>query len=312
MESIGKLLKEKRIELGLSIAEVSKKTKLPITHIKAIESGNVQFFEHDLSYLSYYIRHYANGVGVDFETLRPEVEEVTQEWTQLIEIKDVHKHLNEEKEASPIESARAKIKQKRRKVDYSFLAFVSTTLLLVFLLLFVGIKYLPKLFASDPIDKPPITNPLPTDPEKPNEEKPNTENPNNENPGTEKPDDEKPPVQSGSMEIVRVDDTHYEIKNWKAEEEFNFEVKFGAAETWILTSVDKKTTTDPQSKVYKSGETMELKETASKGKTIMFHFGKMAKNEVYFMNEKVELSEKTETTKGVVKLYFTFVEEGAE
>lgn len=44
MEEIGRLLKEKRLELGLTIEEVSDQTRLTQKHIKALEEGNISFF----------------------------------------------------------------------------------------------------------------------------------------------------------------------------------------------------------------------------------------------------------------------------
>ena len=37
MEKIGNMLKEKRIELGMSVEDISEKTRLTTKHIKALE-----------------------------------------------------------------------------------------------------------------------------------------------------------------------------------------------------------------------------------------------------------------------------------
>ncbi len=63
MEEIGKLLKEKRLELGLTIEEVSEKTRLTQKHIKALEEGDISFFHDDLSYLRFFVKSYCEVFG---------------------------------------------------------------------------------------------------------------------------------------------------------------------------------------------------------------------------------------------------------
>ena len=48
MEKIGNMLKEKRIELGMSVEDISEKTRLTTKHIKALEEGDISFFHEDL------------------------------------------------------------------------------------------------------------------------------------------------------------------------------------------------------------------------------------------------------------------------
>lgn len=290
--NIGSLLREKRIEKNLSIDDIAQITKLTRNHIMAIENGDMEPFSKDLSYLSYYIRHYANAVGVDYDLLRDEVNEVTAEWTQTIDIASLPEHKKDR-----VVSKGPK-KAKTKKIDYSFMAFIVASILLVVLLLYLGIRYLPGLLTSDPIEKPNITSP-----EVPNE-KPSVEDPDGETP--------VPPVSNKDIEIVSIDDAHYEIRNWTAGEAVEFEVKFGAKKTWVALNVDGDAVKDPVSKVYEEDETIILKTESNKDRQVMFHLGVMAKNELYFEGKKIELTEKAANTKGVVKLYFTFVAEEGE
>jgi transcriptional regulator with XRE-family HTH domain len=290
--NIGSLLREKRIEKNLSIDDIAQITKLTRNHIIAIENGDMEPFSKDLSYLSYYIRHYANAVGVDYDLLRDEVNEVTAEWTQTIDIASLPEH---KKDKVVLKGPK---KAKTKKIDYSFMAFIVASILLVVLLLYLGIRYLPGLLTSDPIEKPNITTP-----EVPNE-KPSVEDPDGETP--------VPPVSNKDIEIVSIDDAHYEIRNWTAGEVVEFEVKFGAKKTWVALNVDGDTVKDPVSKVYEEDETIILKTESNKDRQVMFHLGVMAKNELYFEGKKIELTEKAANTKGVVKLYFTFVAEEGE
>ena len=67
MENIGKMLKEKRLELGLSIDDISEKTRLTPKDVKALEEGDMSFFHEDLSYLRFFVKIYCEAVNIDFE-----------------------------------------------------------------------------------------------------------------------------------------------------------------------------------------------------------------------------------------------------
>lgn len=286
MINIGNLLKEKRIEKNLSIDDIANITKLTRNHIIAIENGDIEPFRNDLSYLSYYIRHYANAVGIDYESLRDEVNEVTAEWTQTIDIVAVP----EGKDKTVKQSRKKAIK---KNLDYSFMAFVVATILLIVLFVYLGVRYLPGLISSEPIEKPGISTP-----ELPDNKPPVSE------PGTELP---TPPTTDKKIEIISVDDEKYEVINWNEDEEIEFEVKFGAKKTWVAVNEDGKTVADPVSKVYIEGESIKFTSNAVLDREIMFHLGVMANNEIFINGEKIKLTEKITNTKGVVKLRFRFV-----
>ncbi len=67
MDKIGSLLKQKRLEKGLTIEAVSEKTRLTIKHLKAIEEGDISYFRDDLSYLRFFLKAYCNALELDFE-----------------------------------------------------------------------------------------------------------------------------------------------------------------------------------------------------------------------------------------------------
>lgn len=316
VETIGKKLKEQRVSLGMTLDDVVLKTKMNRALIEALEQGDLSFFEKDLSYLAYYIRHYAKGIDLDYEELREEVEALTHDWTQTVQINEIHQRiiLNDDIKDSkvknddePKQQKKMKVKPKK-KIDYSFLAFITTTVLIIILLLYVGIRYLPTWMGTDPAEQPDID--IPT--QEPDTDKPGEGDGTN----TGDPDGEgetvKPVTPSEKIEIVMIDKYHYEIQNWNPNEAAKFEVKFVANQTWVAVNVDKKQVKDPVSKTYVAGESIVLNETAEKDKEIMFHLGKMMGNEFYFNGERIELDENVQKSSGVAKIYFKFVEKGEE
>ena len=66
MEKIGNMLKEKRIELGMSVEDISEKTRLTTKLFKALEEGEISFFHEDLSYFRFFVKSYCDACGIDF------------------------------------------------------------------------------------------------------------------------------------------------------------------------------------------------------------------------------------------------------
>ncbi|WP_223246850.1 helix-turn-helix domain-containing protein [Erysipelothrix rhusiopathiae] len=91
MEKIGLILQERRKEQGYSLEEMSVKTKLSTVQLSAIEEGNIQFFKDDLSYLSYFVRYYANALGIDYNELRNELDDTINAYTDSITVSQIKK-----------------------------------------------------------------------------------------------------------------------------------------------------------------------------------------------------------------------------
>ncbi len=64
MKQIGKELKEVREEKGISLEEISEKTKIQPRFLKAIESGNWRELPEEV-YLRGFLRTYADALGLD-------------------------------------------------------------------------------------------------------------------------------------------------------------------------------------------------------------------------------------------------------
>lgn len=296
MDQIGNLLKQRRLELGLSLEEVSARTKLTHTHLKAIEEGNIYYFKDDLSYLAYYVRYYATELGLNYDAIRFDVESLINDYTMSIDASQVRKRIeindNIKKKIGDQPQYRNPnlSKKKRRKLDLSFLAFIATAVLLFCLLVYLGINHAPSWFNQDPIDKPIVNKP---------EEKPD---PDVEEPGDE-PNDI---VDENKMEIVAVDATNFEIVNWDETVPLVLEVKFLANQTWIAVRVNNLTISNPGSRIYSNGEEIRVSELGEANKEVLLHFGLMRGNEVYVNGEPLALDEQIANTNGVVKLNFKF------
>jgi len=63
MKTAAEILKKARIERRIDLEEVSDKTKIPIKHLKVIESGQYQLLPGE-SYARLYIKSYAEFLGL--------------------------------------------------------------------------------------------------------------------------------------------------------------------------------------------------------------------------------------------------------
>lgn len=309
MENIASQLKQARVAMGMTIDEAVSKTKFTLAQINAIESGDLDFFREDLTYFSYMIRYYANVLNYDYELLRQDVEKIVAEDEFTQEIEQIRKNVQVKTKSnqSKTNTKKTKRKRNRKKIDYSFLAFLFSSILLVLVLGYVGIKYVPGWFKEDPVKPPSVVEP----------NDPDDETNGNEDTPDDVPNDDEDEVEDEpqtQLEVVAspTEPTQLEIYGWEDEEEVEIKLHFKASATWISASVNNTVLDDPLSTTYYEGDEIEVREKASENKEVMFHLGKMLGNEFYVNGEKVELDESIQNNAGVVKLYFKFVKDGEQ
>ena len=147
MEEIGRLLKEKRLELGLTIEEVSDQTRLTQKHIKALEEGNISFFHDDLSYLRFFVKSYCDVLGLDFEDkLRKDVNDYTMTFTTSAQInhEEIEKNIAKSEKLSKVSTANVKTRQKRRfrKPDMSLVSLIAIVAVVAIVIMFAFVVFL--------------------------------------------------------------------------------------------------------------------------------------------------------------------------
>jgi len=69
------ILKQRRIDLKLSIQDVSNQTRLAPEYIKAIEENDLDVFSDDYSFVRYFVHSYANAIGVNWDVIQLEVDQ---------------------------------------------------------------------------------------------------------------------------------------------------------------------------------------------------------------------------------------------
>lgn len=294
MEKIGSVLKDRRIELGYSLNDMHEKTKLSVPQLEAIERGDISYFRDDLSYLSYFVRYYANALEMDYDSLREDLDTTISEYTASISLSQIKRQesLNnniKSKSDSKPQYRPTIMKPKKKIIDFRTFGLIALALGILVSLGFVLVKYIPEWLNQDPIERPVIV--LPED----ETETPPTE----ENPGTEV--EETP----SSIEITMIDPNNYEIKGLDANAPAELKVIF-TERSWTQFRLNNVKMTDPKEAIYESGSEAIVKTTATDQSVISINFGRLKGNTLEINGTPIQL-DPTIADSIVANLSFKFV-----
>lgn len=281
MEKIGKLLRERRLELGLTVEDISDKTRLTIKHIHALEEGDISFFKDDLTYLRFFLRSYCNALDIDFDEIKDELRESINEYTTTFSMSAQQEH-NDMEESISSKSKKLSGPKKtqnytlpprhkaRRKVDISLISFLIIVAVVVAGLLYTAFVRVQEKNADENVNNiPPVVE---EDNSTPKEEV-------------------KPPVEEKKeVKIEKEDINSYTISNLEKEEEVIIEVKFGSS-SWFAGAVNDVQTADPVSKVYNPDEVIQLKVPFDEKNSVQLTFGFMKGNTISVNGKEIEIDE---------------------
>lgn len=282
MLEIGKSLRERREELGFTLKQMSDKTRVPVYKLQAIENGDLKFFENDFTYLKFYVRYYCNALHLDFEIYRDQLDLALDEFSnttkmiKLSELDEIHNRINE-RVARPVT---------RKKLDISFISFVTSIMLLVITLILVFVFIiLPNINKNE--DSIIIDN-------------------NNSLPSPiEDVDDEETTVEDTTklLTVNQIDSVNYEITGFNDNQELAFLINF-KSNAYVRIRVDGDTAVNLPSKLYNVGSTLDFKFNASNETIVEVYIGWMNGNTMIINNIDVPIDDEIARRNGSVT--FTF------
>lgn len=295
MEKIGQLLKDKRIELGLSIEEISSQTRLTINNIKAIEDGDIDYFKNDMSYLRYFLRSYCEAVGIEFDDIKDELQGAVDDYTTTYSLNVIKEHeaMEQNIKERTKETRQKKVKQKRKlsvkKIDFSLIS-----LIVVILVVVAGIVYV----VMDSVI-PNITNPSQEEPIGNGEEE--TPTPPKEDP-IKLPDKEPEPEKKLTFVTDEKNPFIVYIDGLQEGEETVIKSSL-TAYSWFEYRLNNIIQKDPASKNYNVDETFEIKGKFNKGDTIQISYGSFKLSSFTVNGEEITFDDSLKNESGVKKLY---------
>jgi len=285
MLEIGKSLKDRREELGFSLKQMSEKTKVPINKLQAIEDGNLSYFENDFTYLKFYIRYYCNALHLDFEIYRDLLDKALDEFSntsKMIKLSEINEIQDRIKDRASINK-----NINKRKIDISFITFVSSiTLLIITLILVFIFLILPNLNKKE---EPLVVNPnIPTPIENTDEEETEVV--------------EVPQV----LTVSQIDDVNYEIAGFNTNQELTMLINF-KSNAYVKISVDGNSPDNLNNKLYNVGTTLDFKFKGLNDSVLEVYIGWMNGNTITINDIVVPINADIASRNGSVTLKFKLV-----
>jgi len=282
MLEIGNSLRERREELGFSLKQMSDKTRVPVNKLQAIENGDLKFFENDFTYLKFYIRYYCNALHLDFEIYRDQLDLALDEFsntTKMLKINEVNEIQDRVRE-------RVNKPLNRKKLDISFISFVSSIVLLLITLLLVFVfLILPNLNKEDDVLIDNNNTDIPTPIE------------NIDDVDTEV--EETPKV----LSVSQIDSVNYEITGFNDLQELAMLINF-KSNAYVRIRVDGDTAVNLPSKLYNVGSTLDFKFNATNDTILEVYIGWMNGNTISINDIVIPIDSEIASRNGSVT--FTF------
>lgn len=306
MVEIGQKLKERREDLGFTLDEIQERTKITTQKLKAIESGNLEYFKHELSYLRFYIQYYAQTIHLPFSEIEQDLNKALDDYSETMILKR-----NELKEVSN-ENIKKRMEKNQKQYQASNLSSMSKkslqtsrvssvimtilSIAIVALLIWGVINFVIPMFNSEPqipsIPDVPIVN--------------NNNNSNNNENDVEEPDITEPePAIEPS--ITMIDPTTYEVNIYGIEEP-KFTLNLGS-ETWIAIYLNDVVTNNPATRIYNNGETLELLIDPAVDQSVLFHMGTMLNNQFLINDTPIVMDETIANNNAGTRITFILVQE---
>ncbi len=289
MKEIGKELRLARENQGFSLEDMSDRTKIVINRLQAIENGDVTYFDHDISYLRYYIRFYCNALGVDFEQYREQLDQSIDDFHEIKRLSKIETQEESEKSIKrkvEVHKLNASLNKNLDIPAVSLIIVVVVVLLALTSVFFVYI--LPQWLNPEPEypQSDPIVEPIDEEDEQPDEI-----------------EDEKPSL--SKITLSPIDTRTYRVLGWITDETVAIKVEFGR-DTWVKVSYDGVVTDNPASKIYKKDSMIEILYPATLDGQVMINLGGMNGNTIYVNGEILNLDESIANWNTGLKLTFIF------
>lgn len=309
MEKIGIRLKERRLELGLTIEDVSKQTRLTTKHIKAMEEGDMNFFHDDLSYLRFFVKSYCEAVDIEFEDIKDDLRESVNDYTQTLSMhtqlthSEIEKHIASSEKLTKVrkdDAPAAKVRRSRkthphvgaqelRKIDFSLVSLIAVVGVVAIIIVCGLVIFMKSGDSSDQTNK---------------DKQPVAEVQKGENTTSNKTNKKETNTKTEEVSVTKNDVTHYTIDNANSDDELTFEITFGGSSSGFSVTVDGVVLNEPAAKVYEYGTTATAKIKAKKGMNVQFYIGWLNNVSLKVNGKNVKIDDSIATSNASATLEF--------
>ena len=296
MVELGKILKQHRIDQDKTIADISDDTKMNINIILNIESGNINYFNNDLTYLKFYLRSYCRAINLDFNDIEEEFNNAILSHTQSISLLEKQKYedLNKQIKTKKMQMGGYTTSSKAKRIDWTLLSLISIVSLIV---AFLGYSLITSFIEdkNNNDNKPPIVD-------------------NDKDKDTDKDEDPDDIVEVVDVDLSYEDDYTVVLNNY--DNNLEIKTKFNVL-TWVQIKVNNQVVRIPNenvnSKTFAVSEELiipityfinEEEKTLQEGDVISIRYGIMNSNEFYVNDQLLNLKDNVANALGGTDLVY--------
>ena len=291
MLEVGRILKEERERQGLTVEDISARTRFNTSQIEAIERGDLDYFRDDLSYVKFFVQFYCKTLGIDFSQFKDEFDENMVTYTTMLTQQEVEslRKANEKLKKKVQGQHKKKRKKLRLRMDASVISMLIIAFVMIAALSFAFGRYIfPDLMNNQNNEEPAITTPKITI----------TEN-------TTTSTSNVIVKEACELEFKQESYNTYNIVYSGNCEDIVVKVKF-AHRTWVDASINGERTNTPKSNyTYGTGEEIEYHMPVSTGSKLTLNMGYFKGNQFYVNDEMVELDSSIRNSASGNTVYFT-------
>lgn len=303
--NISEIIKQKRIEKGLSIEELSSETMLSVAIIKDIENGNFDHYQGEEAYVKMYLRKICRALDIDEKQVQSEYLSLTQK-IEMSELEQAEQENEENKKRLSADEEKAKSfhfekpnfanTNKNVMSDKSHLNVIRIIIivLLVAMIFFVVFFAISKTKSN--VESPSFTS----DQQKAAGEVTKKKTTTKKKAATKKKEDAQPAVT-----FTRNSDLNYnfKLKDPNAET-FKLKVEY-SKKCWGSLYVNRVKNTDFEGKVYNEGESAEVTLNVADFNTLRLVSGEQSGVKVYIDDVEVPLTDEEKAETGLKYTYLT-------
>jgi cytoskeletal protein RodZ len=270
MDRIASIFKQQRELLGLSLEDLSIKTKLSINQLQAIEDGKIEFFKDDITYFPFMIRFVANTLQINYDSIKTDVEQIIATFHNTQALKKVQQR---EIINHSVKQKTNKLGIKKKKsIDYTFISLMMllATLVIALVITFFTV-ILPRLSQEPKTDNTQVE--LPDDP--------------NDNVDEEPTDPIDPEI---VLTVSEVTYNTYTISNFDPQTKVTFKVVPVVRQAWIRFALNNTVLTLPATAIYPLGQEVILEHLPTINDEVNIRVGDMVANNVEFFINDVKIA----------------------
>lgn len=302
--NISEIIKQKRIEKGLSIEELSSETMLSVAIIKDIENGNFDHYQGEEAYVKMYLRKICRALEIDEKQVQSEYLNLTQK-IEKSELEQAEQQSEEAKKRQSADEEKAKSfrfekppfanSNKGVMSDKSHLNIIRVVIMVLLVAMIFFVAYFAISKTKSNVEAPQFTS---------SQQKASGDVTKKKSSKKKKAASKKEET-TPAVSFTRNSDLNYNFKLQDPNAQtFKLKVEY-SKKCWGSLYVNRVKNTDFEGKVYNEGESAEVTLNVADFNTLRLVSGEQSGVKVYIDDVEVPLTDEEKAETGLKYTYLT-------